>query len=148
MEDDTQQDMPQGGRAPDPEDVFFADRLQATLRRMDAPDGFTDRVMARVASANSTAAMPVRGRLLRFPQRFTTPVWRAAYAAAALLAVTVGTLHLEHERAEHRKADAAAAQFEQAMQVTGHALDQVSAQLERTEFGTVAKALQEDGGRK
>ena len=136
---------------PEREDEF-ARHVTAALRRVEAPAGFTERVMASAALREvllpqqvvaPTAPTRKQGVLLSFSR----PAWRAVYAAAALLAITAGTVQVVHTRGEQRRTDAAVAQFEQAMQVTGHALDRVSAQLERTEFGEVQRALETNGGK-
>ena len=130
-------------------DEAMARSMRALLCRVEAPEGFTERMLARVeASAPDVGARhmerPRRGVLLQF----TRPAWRAAYAAAALLALTAGGLHLEHARAEQRRAEQASAQFDTALQVTDHALNHVSAKLETTEFGQVQRALEATGGGK
>ena len=136
--------------------------LRTGLRRIDPPAGFAQRVMDRAAAQDDAnrggiaadggvtdgsgsdrkPALQHRGILLRF----TRPAWRAALATAALLALTAGAAHVEHARVEQRRADKAAAQFDEAMQVTSHALDNVSAKLERTQFGDLTKALEENSG--
>ncbi|GAA3748663.1 hypothetical protein [Terriglobus aquaticus] len=128
-------------------DILAEQQVRAALRRVDAPNGFTERLMARVEALPETRAQRAkqgggRGVLVRMTQ----PAWRLAYAAAAMLAISAGALHVEHARAEQRKADAAAAQFDTAIQVTNHALDQVSAKLQTTEFGAVQRALEANGG--
>ena len=68
------------------------------------------------------------------------------------LAIAAGTLRVQHVRNEQRRADAAAAQFDTALEVTHHALDHVSAQLETTQFGEMQRALEAgtktNGGRR
>lgn len=122
-------------------------QMRAALGRVEAPEGFTGRLMARVEMLPQKHAATARvsggrGVLLRFTQ----PVWRLGYAAAAVLAISAGALHVEHARAERRKADLAVAQFDAALQVTNHALNQVSASLETTRFGAVQRALEASGG--
>ena len=138
------------GSGPTSAEELSEQQLTAALRRVEAPDGFRERLMERVAllpegvatRATGGVTSGSRGVLLRFSR----PAWRVAYAAAALLAITAGAVHVEHARTERRRVDVAAAQFDTALQVTNHALDQVSAKLEKTEFGAVQRALQADRG--
>ncbi len=148
MANDDLQDWRNNG--PGLEDAVYTQQVRTALRRLDAPEGFTDRVMAGAEQQSQTRwsarsdAGGRRGVLLRLNR----PVWRAAYAAAAVLALTAGTLRVEHRRTEQRRADMAAAQLDTALEVTNHALDQVSAKLETTEFGEVQRALEtNEGGR-
>ncbi|WP_419804563.1 hypothetical protein [Terriglobus sp.] len=117
---------------------------------MKAPDGFTDRVMARaeLRAGRKPAADAKADRRQGVLLQFTRPAWRAVYAAAAALAITAGTWRVEHVRMEQRRVDQAAAQLDTALQVTHHALDQVSAKLETTEFGEIQRALEANGGGK
>lgn len=131
-----------------PEDDAHADEIRAGLQRVEAPAGFTDRLLARVALREREAVRCEVGARPGVLLQLSRPVWRAALAAAALLAITAGSLRVEHVRAEHRRADEAAAQLDTALQVTSHALNQVSARLETTEFGTVQRALENNGGAK
>ncbi len=95
--------------------------LSEAMRRVDAPEGFADRVMARTRSAPSTA------KILRMPSR--TRAWVSGAIAAALLAgVLVG--EQVHARRE-RQAEKAQQQFEAGMRITDAALEHTREQLQR-----------------
>ena len=126
----------------------FAHQVSAALQRVDAPEDFTARLMARPEMRRPSSAFAKRNPAGGLLLRFTRPAWRVAFATAALLAVTAGSLHVEHGRMEQRRTEQAAEQFDAALQVTHHALDQVSAKLETTEFGEVQRALEVNGGGK
>lgn len=73
----------------------FDDELKDAFARREAPDGFTDRVMARVAAENKKV-VPIR----RAPARW------AAIAAAAVVLVTGGLYEQKRQeriRGEHAK---------------------------------------------
>lgn len=113
--------------------------VRVALQRVDAPDGFAERVLARAAERGVRASDSRRVSAIR---RFTTPVWRLVYAAAALIAITAGTVHVERARVEQRRADVAAAQFSQAMDVTNRTLEKVSVRLQQGEIGQLTKVLE------
>ena len=130
------------------EEVAFAKEARAGLRRVEAPTGFTERLMARAELRDQARpfAQGAKSRRRDVVLRFARPTWRVAYAAAAVLALAAGTLRVEYRRTEQRRADVAAAQLDTALAVTNHALDHVSAKLETTEFGEVQRALEMDRG--
>jgi hypothetical protein len=94
--------------------------LAEAMRRVDAPEGFADRVMARTRPAAGGA------KVLMMPTR--TRAWVGGAIAAALLAgVLVGDqMHVRRERAEE-----AQRQFEAGMRITDAALEHTREQLER-----------------
>jgi hypothetical protein len=117
--------------------------LARAMARVDAPEGFAERVVAR-AEADTVAAstqapgsgvsgsgvsgmvvMPKRQGLLRMQAW----VGGAVAAALALGMFGAGQLHLRHER--EQKAALANQQFEAAVRVTDRALAQTRDQLER-----------------
>ena len=108
----------------------FERALVDALRRVDAPEGFAERVVERSAEGVAAPVSGARGgghRVVVMPRRW---VW-AGGAVAAMLAVGafVGeTVHVRHQR---EQAALATQQFEAAVRVTDHALDQTRAKLER-----------------
>jgi hypothetical protein len=79
------------------------DALKHALQRQDAPEDFTQRVMARVAAKNS-ARQPRRDSWLSL---FTQPFMRwaalAAVAAAMIFGVHLYTVHRERAQGEAAK---------------------------------------------
>lgn len=112
--------------------------LRDGLRHVPAPEGFSDRVMARVAHRESArkavARKPVFGGLHR-----NAGVW-TSIAAALVLAVGGNVMHTRHERHE-REAAQVQAQMDLAMELTGHALDQVQGNLDRSPAGQFLNGL-------
>jgi glycogen debranching enzyme len=100
----------------------FELQLARAMRRVDAPEGFADRIMERSASPVETViVMRPRSGLWRMQ------AWAGGAIAAALVLGTFGAEQL-HQRREQAKADQ---QFAVAMQVTDHALAQTREQLQR-----------------
>ncbi len=111
----------------------FEARLKRDLRRIDAPEGFADRVMQRVPASR-------QGRLLSFPIVGTKTRHWMAVAAVLLVAVVLGfgvhhVEQVEHQRQlqeqEQAKARKAAEQFALAMQVTGRTLFVVQQRIDQ-----------------
>jgi hypothetical protein len=71
-------------------------RLQESFRRVDAPPGFADRVLARVAQQSSGTREPRNWRSF-----FTLPGMRFAAVAAASVALIAGGLHLDSIHRAH-----------------------------------------------
>ena len=110
--------------------------LRWSLRHVPAPEGFTGRVMQRVAERKAARARSLglgrRGHLFAQSNR---SAWWAAAAAALAIAVGGGdVLHVRHQR-EARQAQAAQAQVDLAMQLTSHALNEVELGLDRSPAG-------------
>jgi hypothetical protein len=96
--------------------------LRQALERVDAPQGFVERTMARAHKDHAT-----RGKLLVMPSRLRT--WVSGAIAAALVAgVFLG--EQVHVRREREKAEIAQQQFEAAMRITGETLEQTRQQLQ------------------
>lgn len=111
---------PEENREPD----AFEQQLTEALRHVEVPAGFAVRVMDR-AAAPAVAQKVVVMRPRRWGQ-----LWLGG-AIAAMLAVGafVGeTVRVRHQR---EQAELATQQFEAAVRVTDHALDQTRAKLER-----------------
>lgn len=98
----------------EPIDDFERD-LREQLTARDAPEGFADRLMARVALEHGA-----RGRM----RWLTLPVWRWA-AATALVAVVAAGVGVQHEREQRRQGEAARAQVMLALRITGTTLRDV-----------------------
>jgi hypothetical protein len=100
----------------------FELQLARAMRRVDAPEGFAERIMERSASpAEKVIVMRPRSKFVRMQ------AWMGG-AIAAVLALGMFGAEQIHQRREQAKADQ---QFAVAMQATDHALDQTRAQLQR-----------------
>lgn len=97
-------------------ELDFEEELKRSLERVEAPEGFADRVMGRVsASANHER----RGRLLSMPHR---AIWLAV-AAMLLVGIAIGGWQRRQQSSlEQRQAAMYRQQFDAAMQVTGRTL--------------------------
>ncbi|WP_156993932.1 hypothetical protein [Terriglobus sp. TAA 43] len=104
--------------------------LRACMRHVPAPEGFTDRVMQRVATRE--AARNQKSRLTVFASAHKRAGWWTAIAATLLFAIGGDMVHLHHVR-EARRAAEAQQQLDLALQLTNHALDQVDTSMGRTQ---------------
>ena len=113
--------------------------LRQGLRHVPAPAGFTDRVMARVAERE--AARQVRSsKMVAFAGLHRNAgVW-TSIAAALLLAVGGNVMYTRHVHQE-REAAQVQAQMDLAMELTGHALDQVQGNLDKSPAGQLLNSL-------
>ncbi len=122
----------------EPKDVEALEaELRATLRHVAAPEGFTDRVMARVQQREAERELRARqsrgfGGMYRRVQR-NTGVW-SSIAAMLLLAAGGNVAYQRHERQE-RQAVVVQQQMDLAMELTSHALDNVQGGLDRSPAG-------------
>jgi hypothetical protein len=106
---------------PDLKLAEFELRLARAMRRVDAPEGFAERVMETSASpAEKVIVMRPRSGLWQMQ------AWAGGAIAAVLVLGMFGAEQL-HQRREQAKADQ---QFALAMQVTDHALMQTREQLQ------------------
>ena len=111
----------------------FEEQLAGQLRRVDAPEGFALRVLDRV-SDDAVRKTPLRARVFTMPAwSFKPRVWVGGAIAAALVLVCFAAQQV-HVRQQQEKAELAQQQFDTAMRVTDHALDQTRAHLERAGF--------------
>jgi hypothetical protein len=126
----------------------FELQLAQAMRRVDAPEGFAVRVLDQMgeqmgegtatAPAQVSKARPGAPRVVMMQRRWA---WAGGAMAAVLALGMFGTeqLHQRRERAERVAAEQAAAeqaalanqQFEAAVRVTDHALEQTREQLQR-----------------
>lgn len=104
----------------------FEKDLAQAMQRVDAPEDFAARLLAR-AAAESTDGR----RLIAAPRRRWWWSGPGVAVAAGLVAgmFIVQQAHVRHER---ERAAVAQQQFETAMRVTDHALDRTRARLERS----------------
>lgn len=91
----------------------FERELREQLQARSAPEGFADRVMARVPQR------PVRREWFRFG----APVWRWAIATLLVVGMVVGGL--ERERQQRQEGERARDQVRLALRITGSALRDV-----------------------
>ena len=92
----------------------FERELRDRLQPCAAPQGFADRVMARVP------ARPARWNWARF----SAPAWRWAIAAVLVVGVVIGGL--ERERQQRMQGERARDQVLLALRITGSTLREVS----------------------
>ena len=111
--------------------------LRHSLQHVPAPDGFTARVMARIAERELLARQPVQRSTFGGMRQYGA--WWAGIAAALILTVGGGdALHVRHQRHE-REAAAVQAQMDMAMQLTSHALNEVQTGIDRSPAGRFAQ---------
>lgn len=121
--------------------------LRQSLQHVPAPDGFADRVMARVAEREAARTVrPVRARYSSagFGGMHRNAGWWTAIAAMLLLAVGGDVTYLRHQRTE-REAAKMQQQMDLAMQLTSHALDEVDVSLERSHASRYTQLVYELG---
>ena len=99
------------------------DALKSALRRQDAPDGFADRVLARVAMQNQP---PVRRD--SWLSLFTQPIVRWAALAAVATAMIAG-VHVYNVHREQAKGEAAKQRLMLALRVAGSKLQLAKAKV-------------------
>lgn len=97
----------------------FERELREQLTAREAPEGFADRVMARVA---------VREKVRERRRWFRQPVWQWA-AVTALAAVVAAGVRLQHEREQRREGEEARAQVMLALRITGTTLRDVERKI-------------------
>ena len=100
----------------------FEDELRRRLRPVDAPDGFTARLMAALPPERKPVVVAFTPKVARpFVRQFGMP---AALAASLVLAVFAG-IHVANERAlvEEQRGIAASQELMQALRVTSQKLD-------------------------
>lgn len=98
------------------------DALKHALRRQDAPEDFTQQVMARVAAQNA-APQPTRESWLSFFTEpiFTQPIIRWTALAAVAVGMILG-VHIFNVRRERAQGEAAKQRLMLALRVAGNKL--------------------------
>ena len=115
--------------------------LRRSLRHVPAPEGFAQRVQARIAEREVNRhlrAAPVRSTSGVFAGEGRRVAWWTAIAAMLALSVGADVLYVRHERQQ-----AAQAKVDYAMQLTTHALDEVEMGVNRSPAGRFAQLLNE-----
>jgi hypothetical protein len=112
--------------------TYSDQELKNALQRQEAPEGFSERVLARLAQQNSPQAKP-RASWRNF---FTQPFVRWATAAAMCTALIAGGLHyrqvqLKAER-ERAQGEAAKQQLVLALRIAGSKLQLAKAKVHET----------------
>lgn len=103
----------------DPElEATFEQELRARLHTRPAPDGFADRVLARVDALPQHEPASWPGRTIR------NPIVRGAIAATLLLSIGVGG-YLEHQRERQLAGEHARQQVLLALRITSSTLQDV-----------------------
>jgi tellurite resistance protein len=102
----------------------FEQELAQAMSAVDPPEGFAERVMARVQSP-----APAKAKVVRMQPR-VLPVWLSGAIAAALL-VGVYTGEQAHQRHQREKAIRAEQQFDEGMRITDETLEHVRLQLQQ-----------------
>ena len=107
-------------------DPDLEDRLKRGLRRVEAPEGFADRITDRIEAQRSEQR---KGRLTVMPRRWIS----LAVAAMLLVSIVLGGWQWRQQqpRRQREQAEAARRQFEVAMQVTGRTLVAVQERIGR-----------------
>jgi hypothetical protein len=118
----------------------FEDELREALRREEPPEGFAERVMARIQGGDREAvgvreAIGPWGRLLA---AFRAPRlrWAMACAAAALL---VGGLEYRSQRLERAEGERASRQVMLALRITGSKLRLAQDHVRRIDYAPLER---------
>ncbi len=112
----------------------FGEEVRQALRRVDAPEHFAERLQARMAATPQEPAT-VWARWLAVSR-----LWRLAGLTAVVLILLAAGVRTER-LLQQRRAQVAEAQFNQALQVTGRALDHIANQLGDGQVGAISQAL-------
>ena len=130
----------------------FDDELHHSLRRIDPPAGFADRVMARVQQESAPKPRRAWLRALRVGLWISSGTWSwqrallslAATASVAVLAVSVVVWRQHRIREEQRQGELARAQVIEALRITRVKLHRVRT---RVREATADGAREPDRGR-
>lgn len=101
---------------------LFDDDLKKALRRVEPPEGFAERVLARASlDARPRQTLASRLRALFVPR---TVRWAAAMAVVCLV-IVVGALRYREVQKERRQGEIASAQAKLALQIASSKLNAV-----------------------
>lgn len=104
----------------------FEDELRRSLRRVEAPEGFADRVMGRVRVASGGRVIPIEGR------KPSPKQWVAAAVAAGMLLSAGGWRYREYQRGVKAKE-----QLLTALAITSSKLDFISHKVDALSQRTI-----------
>jgi hypothetical protein len=99
--------------------------LKNALRRQQAPEGFADRVLTRVANQGATQN-PTRDSWLTL---FAQPLVRWAALAAIATAMILGVVHVQNVRRERAEGEAAKQRLILALRIAGSKLQLAKAKV-------------------
>ncbi|HET6179914.1 MAG TPA: hypothetical protein VFE61_23535 [Candidatus Sulfotelmatobacter sp.] len=99
--------------------------LKNALRRQQAPEGFADRVLTRVANQGATQN-PTRDSWLTL---FAQPLVRWAALAAIATAMILGFVHVQNVRRERAEGEAAKQRLILALRIAGSKLQLAKAKV-------------------
>jgi hypothetical protein len=99
--------------------------LKNALRRQQAPEGFADRVLTRVANQGATQN-PTRASWLTL---FAQPLVRWAALAAIATAMILGVVHVQNVRRERAEGEAAKQRLILALRIAGSKLQLAKAKV-------------------
>ncbi len=105
----------------------FEQKVKRAMAGQDPPEGFADRVLARVREAESARREPA-SRPERTPwwkawlNVFAVPAWRIATAGALALVLLVSGITAYQRHQERKRAEKAVADLMLALQVTSNEL--------------------------
>ena len=105
---------------------YSDEELKSALRRRDAPEGFADRVLARVATEKAAQSVRRRESILTF---FMRPLARWASAAALTGALVAGGIHYRNLQRERVEGEAAKQQLMLALRIAGSKLQLAKAKV-------------------
>jgi hypothetical protein len=100
-------------------------QLRRALRPMDAPEGFTERLMSRLPERKAPVVVPLPAPAVRRRRNFTLPATLAASLVAAVMLGQYTAQRTEGHRIERELAEGRAASRElmEALRVTSQKLD-------------------------
>ena len=100
--------------------------LKSALRRCEAPEGFTDRVLARVANEQAVESTSRRESGLNI---FSRPVLPWATVAVASVALIAGGIHYRNVQRERAQGEAAKQQLMLALRIASSKLQLAKAKV-------------------
>lgn len=114
------------------------DWLRASLQRVDPPDGFADRLIARLPDSSKAGQLPVRGsRWLSTWLTLPRLAWSPAMAAVLAAFVGAGTWEYQQWRDRRIQAERAREELVQALEITSEKVQNAKARLFRPGRGGI-----------